>query len=342
MTNSTITYLNTSDLKHDKEKIILLAEASIQAYNAFNKKQPDQYSGKVIPPDNYEFVECWTGVDAVFNKDKTVEIYGVVFRTKQSPYTYIFAFRGTDSTKDLIDDFGFDKTNFSPYKKSAASKVSSDVKVESGFYRIYSDSDGTTPSMQDQVFTLVNKYNASDKPISQLYSTGHSLGCTLSTLFILDLALSKPDVNASSYNYASPRVGNQEFVDLYMKQKPQQSSDTRTIRIQNVYDKVPCVPLKNLDMKYVHLPYAYLVSFYRDNWTGKFDIVDNHSIQNYKTVLSCAFNKQDGVCEETFEYDNGKKMKSVEPIASKVCTYWQCQKQKELSALMFNFIYKVF
>lgn len=111
-------------------------------------------SANVTPPKGYDVVDCWTGVDAILGEDKTLECYGVVFRSQQSPYTYIFAFRGTDSFKDLLDDFAFDFTAFKPYTKD--SLVPSGVEVESGFYRIYSDSDDEAKanSMQNQVFAL--------------------------------------------------------------------------------------------------------------------------------------------------------------------------------------------
>ena len=315
--NTTIN-LETSEI--DRDKSLLLVDASIQAYNALNKENPTECNAKnVTPPKGYELVDSWTGVDAVFNELKKVECYGVVFRTQQAPYTYIFAFRGTDSIEDLCDDFGFDHTpfKFTAYKKDVF--VPSDVAVESGFYHIYSDSDGDTASMQNQLFALVDKYQASEKPIDQLYITGHSLGCTLSTLFTLDLALSRPEIQSSNYNYASPRVGNQAFVTFYEQQPSQQDPETRTVRIQNVYDKVPCTPLE--DQGYRHLPYAYLISFYRDNLTGKFDIVDNHSVQNYQTVLACALNSATGLCEKVFEYDQGKKMIAVQPDRTTICKY---------------------
>ena len=315
--NNTITYLTTSEIDHDKA--LLLIDASIQAYNAFNKDNPTKCdSGNVKHPKGYELVGSWTGVDAVFNEVKKIECYGVVFRTKQAPYTYIFAFRGTDGIEDLVDDFGFDHTPFIAYKNDAV--IPSDVAVESGFYHIYSDSDSDTTSMQEQAFALIDQYQASEQPIHQLYITGHSLGCTLSTLFTLDLALSRPDIKVSNYNYASPRVGNQAFVNFYEQQPPQQDPETRTVRIQNVYDKVPCTPLE--DQGYQHLPYAYLIAFYRDNLTGKFDIVDNHFFGNYQTTLECAFSSATGLCEKVFEYDQNKKMKSVEPDSASICKYW--------------------
>ncbi len=315
--SNTINYLETSEI--DRDKALLLIDASIQAYNAFNEDKPAECnSGNVIPPTGYEFVESWTGVDAIFSKLKRVECYGIVFRSQHSPYTYIFAFRGTDDFEDLCDDFGFDHTEFVPYKKDFS--IPSEVAVESGFYHIYSDSDGDTTSMQHQVFALIDKYQMSEKPINEVYITGHSLGCTLSTLFTLDLALSRPKIKATSYNYASPRVGNQAFVEFYERQQPQQNPKTRTVRIQNVYDKVPCTPLEA--QGYQHLPYAYLIAFYRYNLTGKFDIRGNHAPQNYQTVLECAFNSESGLCEKVFDYDQNQEMKSVQPDPSAIGKYW--------------------
>ncbi len=320
-----ITYLTTSEI--DREKILLLIDASIQAYNAFNKDDPGKDNEEnVTPPEGYELVDFWTGVDAIFNQVKRVECYGVVLRSKKAPYTYIFAFRGTDGVEDLCDDFGCDETSFKAYKQDAV--VPPEVKVESGFYRIYTDSDNpndmtsqcNTASMQHQLFGLIDQYQASEKPIDKLYVTGHSLGCTLCTMFALDLALSKPEIKVINYNFASPQVGNQAFVDLYQKQSSQQDPDTRTIRVQNVYDKVPCTPLRI--QGYRHLPYAYLIAFYRDNLTGKFDILDNHSIENYKKVLEYAFNSQEGLCEMMFDGDRNKKIQSVRPDPTSICKYW--------------------
>ena len=77
-----ITYLATSEI--DRDKALLLVDASIQAYNALNQDNPNECdSSNVKPPEGYELVGSWTGVDAVFNELKKVECYGVVFRTQQ-------------------------------------------------------------------------------------------------------------------------------------------------------------------------------------------------------------------------------------------------------------------
>ncbi len=286
---------NINDI--DKKKGLLLIDASLQAYNAFSEKAPAQcQTDKIIPPVGYDFVDSWTGIDSLFNKDKTVECYGVIFRSKTAPYTYIFAFRGTSSLLDILDDLGAESTIFTPYD-SQSTPVPTTLTVESGFFDVYSEANGSTPSMQNQLFSLIDVYNRSEKPISQLYITGHSLGAALCELFTLDVALSRPDIIASNYNYASPRVGNSDFVTFYGEQSAQKNTATRTLRIQNTYDKVPCVPLE--DMGYQHLSSAFLIAFYEESRFGieKFNLLARHSALNYQAVLTCAANNHSGICE---------------------------------------------
>ena len=316
-TDSEVTYLTTSEI--DREKMLLLIDASIQAYRAFNRGDRTKCNeNNVIPPAGYELVDSWTGVDAIFNQFKRVECYGIVMRSQVKPYTYIFAFRGTEGIEDLCDDFGFDYTSFQAYEKESV--VPSSVKVESGFYRIYTDSHHNILSMQHQLFALIDKYQTSDKPIDKLYVTGHSLGCTLCTMFALDLALSRPEIKVINYNFASPQVGNRAFVDFYKQQSAQHDPETITIRVQNVYDKIPCTPLTI--QGYKHLSYVYLIAFYRDNLTGKFDIVDNHSVHNYKKVLECIFNSKEGLWEMVLDSDRNRKIKSVRPNPTLIGKYW--------------------
>ena len=286
-TDNAITYLNNGNI--DRTQALLLVESSLQAYNVMDEEDTSIcHLENVTAPLDYEVVDCWTGVDQVFNDFEQIESYGVVFRTHQSPYKYIFAFRGTHTLQDLLEDFSFNLTNFTPY--SAKTPIPPQVQVESGFYGIYTDidPDRTINSMQQQLFALINKYQTSTKPIDQLYITGHSLGAAISQLFTLDLVLSMPQIKVSNYNYASPRVGNNDFVDFYEEQITRNTSHTPTIRIQNVRDQVPCMPL--VEEGYQHLSYAYLVDFYKEDWLDLDFIVENHSILNYKKVLDYYLN----------------------------------------------------
>lgn len=307
----------------DTEKAILLIDASIQAYTAFSSRDPEAcQTAKIIPPAGYNFIDSWTGVDSVFGRDKTVECYGVVFRSQTAPYTYIFAFRGTDSFLDVLDDLGADHKPFTPH---AGSKITipEAVAVESGFYDVYSENDDTTDSMQNQLFKLIDTYQGSDKPIKELYITGHSLGSALSELFTLDLALCRPEIIASNYNYACPRVGNSEFVTFYNQQPSQQNAVTRTLRFQNTYDQVPCLPLEH--MGYQHLPNAFLVAFYEEgDLFKKENLLARHSSANYQAVLQAAAHSKNGMCidQELEVPANGYAITSKKPDQDTICDFW--------------------
>lgn len=312
----------TTDIHQlDAARIRLLIDASIQAYNAFDGDHPSRWRpDRVTPPEGYELIDYWTGVDAVFGHDKTVEVYGLVFRSTASPGRYLFAFRGTDSFLDALDDLGMHHQVFRPF--DTATTVPSDVLVESGFQDVYRTADGAVPSMQQQVFALLDKYQGAGHPVEELLVTGHSLGAALSTLFVLDLALSRPGVPAHLVNYASPRVGNHHFIPFYERHVEKARAAPRSLRVQNVYDKVPCVPFERLG--YAHLPQAYLVAFYPVNDWGRYDVAGCHSSLAYRAVIDCAAASSDGMCTNHHLPVKGQKdeVHSKKPRPDEICQLW--------------------
>lgn len=306
--------------KLDENKIALLINASIQAYNAFSSDDPGHCQwDKIEAPAGYETLDYWTGVDTLFTHDKTVEVFGLVFRTTTAPWHYIFAFRGTDSLLDILDDLGVEQAPFYPFSNKASLPV--DLSVESGFQDVYHTSTGQTQSMQAQVFALLEKYQLSDKPIQQLWVTGHSLGAALSQLFMFDLALSSDKIDAWNINFASPRVGNAVFVQHYQGcvGVPEQQ---RSLRIQNVYDKVPCVPPENLG--YAHVSPAFINGFYAANDLGRLDLLACHSSLNYQAVIQCSINTPSGVCTNPRLKVPGQDtpVSSHQPNQADVCRAW--------------------
>jgi len=104
--------------KIDQSLALLTMSASLEAYNAYNPSDVPTCCLDpkcVTAPPGYDVVDCWTGVDTFFT-DNLVECFGVVFRSRSEPYSYIFAFRGTYSIFDAIDDLDFwYQVPFSPY-----------------------------------------------------------------------------------------------------------------------------------------------------------------------------------------------------------------------------------
>lgn len=305
----------------DAARIQLLIDASIQAYNAFDSNHPSRWRpDRVTPPDGFELIDYWTGVDAVFGYDKTVEVYGLVFRSTASPGRYLFAFRGTDSFLDALDDLGMHHQVFRPF--NTATTVPSDVLVEGGFQDVYRAADGSVSSMQQQVFALLDNYRESRYPVEELLVTGHSLGAALSTLFMLDVALSRPDVSARLVNFASPRVGNHHFIPFYEQHVEKAHEGPRSLRLQNVYDKVPCVPFERSG--YAHLREACLIAFYPVNHWKKYDVIGCHSSLAYRGVIACATESSDGMCTNHHLQIKGQTdaVHSKKPDPKEICRLW--------------------
>lgn len=318
----------------DEDRAALLIRASIQAYNAFDTAHPTTcYGGRVTCPDGYEFVDCWTGVDEIIYK--TTEIFGIVLRSVSAPYRYVFAFRGTWSYDDIVVDMEeifYEQSAFVPYGKSTPPVP--EAKVAAGFWSAYTAASSVAKPMQQQLFELIGTYQSSDKPITELYITGHSLGAALCELFTLDIALAKLPLKTVNYNYACPPVGGRAFVDFYDQQPAQRDPSTRTVRIQNTYDYVPCLGL-GLGWDYGHVPYAYLVAFHHGrDW--EIHPVVNHSAAGYQAVMDCAFASPTGYCLGHPSFRDGSKVyqvTSVEPNPNTVCNFWPEQKKMRAAAL---------
>lgn len=301
----------------------LLIDASIESYYALDPHAPAKCNPRnVTPPAGYDLVDCWTGIDTVFSILNQAECFGVVFRSQSAPYTYIFSFRGTYSMLDVFEDGGFwEQEYFVPFQASP----SPEAKIARGFWSIYSTAVSGTPSMQEQLFGLLDKYHGSAWPIHRLLITGHSLGAALCELFTLDLALSDyQDIAYSNYNYAGPQVGNPAYAELYDSQPREKDPATQTLRIQNTYDMVPCSP-PNLPLfpVYQHVGIAYLIAFYNKNagWLDPYALLYAHQALNYQAVLACAFGSEGTVCinDNLLVPGDGETLVSLQPEPSTLC-----------------------
>jgi triacylglycerol lipase len=306
----------------DPSLALLLVDASIESYYAYDPHVPAQCKlDLVTAPAGYDVIDCWTGLDTVFSSFGLYECFGVVFRSKAAPYSYVFSFRGTYSMLDVLEDLDFWQQY--PFVPWGALQSAGDAKVAGGFWSIYSASRAGSKSMQQQLFDLLDKYQASAQPISRLFVTGHSLGAALSELFTLDLALSPyREIPYRNYNYAGPLVGNPAFAQLYDSQSPELDPEMRTLRIQNTYDIVPCSPPQLFG--YQHVGDAYLVAFYNKNagWLNPEAKLYDHQAVNYRGVLSCAFSSSQGYCDNDNLVVGNETLVSRKPDPSTLCMFW--------------------
>ncbi len=305
---SSIVFANNEDINYIYTSInkqtTLLANASLQAYQAFDKSDPERCQESNIDVKQlpgFEFVECWQAHNLIKRRSHKIEVFGVIFRTKLAPYTYLFAFRGTSSTANIISDIRTRKVPFTAFNKKI--HIGSNVLVHKGIFKNYSQSSKNTNSMRDQLFSLIDQYQSSAKPINKLLITGHSLGAALSTLFTLDIALARAEISTLNINFASPKVGNSDFVNFYQQQTPQQNIETRSLRVVNSFDIVPCTP----KVAYSHTPNAYLLSFYQYQLRSRRKKKGVHSLLNYIEVLRCANQSNNGICNKIIKVQDQQK-----------------------------------
>jgi predicted lipase len=178
-------------------------------------------------------------------------------------YNSIFiSFRGSSNILNWIDNIQISKIY--PYPEFQ------NIGVEKGFYKAYKYLDN---DIYNNIINLSAKYNTIN-----LIITGHSLGAAIATLLSFDIINSKlyDKYNiVSLITFGSPRVGNQEFVNLFNQY------DINSKRITHYYDVVPHVPEEFL--KYVHIS--------QEIWYNE----DN----TYYTICNDRDNKEDITCSDS-------------------------------------------
>ncbi len=166
-----------------------------------------------------------------FNQDDT-DTQGFVTRRQNK---LVVAFRGTTTFKDLLLDLQMILTKY-PWQEMENEKI----KVHKGFLTGYE-------SVREQIHSVIADFRK--KKDITLFVTGHSLGAALATIAACDLA-HIDNFPVVMYNFASPKVGNQEFVDFFVK-------SVRTFyRVEMKGDPVPLFPLM---IGYKHIPHLVFI-----------------------------------------------------------------------------------
>jgi triacylglycerol lipase len=167
-------------------------------------------------------------------------------------------FRGTVNLKDFIFDFLFFKKTI-PYDNQK-----SDIKVHEGFLLKYKG------VIRDYIQRIVKKH----KSIKNIIVTGHSLGGAIATLCAIDLQYNFTNKHIECITFASPRVGNQAFVDSFNKRI------SFLIRVKNDNDFIPHLPFKILgfnhvgNLKQVGKP-QFLYSIKNHLWINYMKVIDD-------------------------------------------------------------------
>jgi hypothetical protein len=284
--NTELEFDASGQIHLDPTMTTLTGAASLEAYTDYAKRKVPHY----VPPQlNYGsrpflFIDRFTGFDDVLWGSGQEERFGVIYQWTARPDVYLIAFRGTVTPYDMVMDIESGATSeFKPYAQT--SNFPSPVHVGDGFNKIYANKNSQmSQSMQEQLFYKLSKLSTTPK---QIIITGHSLGCSLGTLFALDMAVSMPNVDIFNMNFASPRVGVHSFYNAYNHY----GLANKTIRVRNLYDLVPKVPFSDWPFDFKHVGLEFDLSFTLDTY-AHLDfpaIVDAwHSLLNYRYVLDQA------------------------------------------------------
>ena len=205
------------------------------AYGALVQVAYDMYgadSADLTPPvpaefpAGYRLVSYLNATDDVEGDCKT-RFYGFLALSTAAPAELVVAIRGTDCDMEWIIDAEFWPVHFPPVPGSG--------RVEDGFYSVYKTLVAVAPGGAPQDFR--------DAVAAQLAGgatrcvvTGHSLGAAVATLAALDVAVNVAGSNPTLYTFASPKVGDGDFVRLFDQKLPD------SVRIFNQPDMVPKVP----------------------------------------------------------------------------------------------------
>lgn len=215
-------------------------------------------------------------------ENQKAPVLGMVTVNKDSNIAWI-SFRGTITSDEWGTDINYIQEILPQTKKPAKmvklsflndNKTSNTPMVHQGFVDLYM-------TFRQQLLSTIDKYNTTHpkKQLTQIYVCGHSLGAALATIVGLDLSNYYYDFNKLKivvYNFASPRVGDEEFCKLVSKH-------TKLYRLVNTCDIVPTAP-SSVSPNYTgdNIPYLFthcgIERSFTLNWKS---ILTNHLMGVY-------------------------------------------------------------
>jgi hypothetical protein len=263
----------------DKQEAILYGQFVNAAYAMFKRDRtllrPEPAPGDIPAP--YELVAWLNMSDFIFWWREKPKFYGFIARHQEQKHNFVLAIRGTEGWVEWLDDAmarlvrfrqvpdagrverGFDKiystlkvvkrhvgVGVAPTAKpSAAPAAAAEVMQGSFADQLVQLADGLEePGVQEEI-----RMAPARRPRRSFVVTGHSLGSALATLFVMENK-NKFDISTIC-TFASPRVGNEEFVRQF------NLLPIDLWRIVNCQDIVPNLPLPLFGYEHVATPYAF-------------------------------------------------------------------------------------
>jgi hypothetical protein len=267
----------------DKTQAVYYGQFVLAAYKMFDSPGADPLRPEPAGiPDGYE-VGAWIHMSDFCLGAEVPKFYGIVAHQTgdKDPESRVIAIRGTEGAMEWLDDGDAVPIPFR--------QVPSAGRVACGFDRIYSTLKvikrrlpaetvaaqvGTAAALEPETFSgsfadqleqlalsreaargvVPNAADGRGRPARPTVVMGHSLGSALTTLFVLENSSKNKFDISTTCTFASPRVGNMEFVRTF-NQLP-----VNSWRIVNTEDIVPKLPPKIpvlLDYDHVDNEYSF-------------------------------------------------------------------------------------
>jgi hypothetical protein len=277
----------------NKQEALLYGRFVLAAYTMF--KNPVGDPSRPDPagiPAGYE-LGAWIHMSDFFLNIVQPKFYGIIAHEVANPDSRIVAIRGTEGALEWLDDGDAFPVPFR--------EVPSAGRVACGFDKIYNTMQiipralpgapaaeaGTVPaplagSFADQLEQLALRREAERGVTApegraprqrDTVVTGHSLGGALTTLFVMENDSKRKFDLKTLCTFASPRVGNMEFVHLFNR------LPINSWRIVNKCDIVPKLPPHFphvLDYGHVDTAYPFDSSQF-----AKTSLTCSHSMETY-------------------------------------------------------------
>jgi hypothetical protein len=232
---------------YDPAKAVLYGSLISSAY-AMYRASPGNLTPDPSPdfPSGYDLT-AWVQMQDFVLNNETPSFYGFIVHNNRFPSQAIIAIRGTANDVEWWDDTN--ALGMAPFP------VANCGNVALGFEKIYATLEvversvadrGTHNSLKNagsfsaQVAEHLRRHAAATPGVAALEPTvevtGHSLGAPLATYYVAENELVHKTRNLGLYTFASPRVGDREFVNIF------NALALTSWRIVNREDVVPRMP----------------------------------------------------------------------------------------------------
>ena len=247
-----------NDTKYNSAVIRYLADLIVRVENAV--------TGQLLPPENLKEEM------KIYNIEKS-PLFGMLWSNNDNNRIVYIVFRGTINSEEWIQDFNYNQDVFQKNEKVKQQRAmflrNTEVfpHVHNGFLNVYNN-------FREKLVSKLQELNP-----TQILLSGHSLGAGVSTICGLDLKLM--GYNTIVYNFASPRVGDDNLCNLI------KTSNLPVYRLVNTCDVVPTLPPSvSPNLEDPNNPYIYTHCgqgvYFTSNWKS---IINNHLMGIYLEAL---------------------------------------------------------